>query len=162
MLAAIVLCVSGIGKLRAPDAAAQAAAVIGLPGRPVTVRMLALIELVVGGWSLIGPNRLLAVALACMYVAFAALSLTLARRRAACGCFGDSDAPSTVSQALISAALALIALADALAGPHALGWVLAQPVARSATLLLATAASAYGVVAAYTELPQAWTSWSRP
>lgn len=87
--------------------------------------------------------------------------MALARRHAACGCFGESESPASVAQAILSLALALVALAAAaVALPHGLGWVLGRAPVPAATLLLGTAGAAYGAVLAYTEVPRAWAAWS--
>jgi hypothetical protein len=159
-VAAVVLCVAGLAKLRAPQAAVRALTTAGLPGRTELVRAVAMIEVALGACSLLAPSSLAAAALAATYAAFAALSVLLARRRAACGCFGEGDAPASPMQSLLSGAFAIVALAAAASSVHGLGWVLATGPLRGGTLLLGIAAAAYGAVVAYTQLPQAWAAWS--
>jgi len=160
LLAALVLCIAGVAKLRAPAAASRAAAILRLPSQPVAVRFLAGCELGIGGWALIAPSAVIAAAMAALYLLFAVLATLLARRRASCGCFGESDAPASTLQALLSAILAAISCAAALAQPHGLAWVAGRSAPASVALALGTAGAAYGAVLLYSELPQAWTSWS--
>jgi Methylamine utilisation protein MauE len=160
LLAALVLCIAGVAKLRAPTAASRAAAILGLPSSPVAVRSLAGVELVIGGWALVAPSAVLSGAVAALYLLFAVLSTLLARRRASCGCFGESDAPASKVQALLSAILAAISGVAALVVPHGLIWVIARSAPTSVALVLGTAGAAFGTVLLYSDLPQAWSSWS--
>ena len=61
---------------------------------------------------------------------------------------------------MLSGLLAAVALAASLASAHGLGWVLALPAAQAGALLIGIAGATYATVLAYTELPQAWSSWS--
>jgi hypothetical protein len=90
------------------------------------------------------------------YLGLAALSFSLARRAASCGCFGEGDAPASVAQSLLSVVLALVSLAPA----HAVTWVAGRPAPSAIVLVLGICAAAYGTVVAYAELPPAWRAWS--
>jgi hypothetical protein len=162
LLAALVLCVAGAAKLRSPAAAVRALAALGLArgARAGLVRAFAVGELALGAWCLLAPARLAAGALACLYAIFSGLALLLARRRSSCGCFGEGDGPASIVQSLLSAALALVALAALLSMPHGLGWLLQRPPTIATVSILGIAGSVYGTVLAYTELPLAWASWS--
>ena len=159
-LAALVLCLAGAGKLRSPQAAAGAASALGLPSSGVAVRTLALLELILGGLGLVHPSRLAAGAIGCLYLIFCGLSLALVRRRADCGCFGQTAAPASGVGGLLSALLAAVAIIATALSAHGLGWVFGRPAAQAGVLLLSLAASAYGVVLVYTELPGACAAWS--
>jgi Methylamine utilisation protein MauE len=160
LIAALVLCVAGAAKLRAPAQAAQAAAVLGLPGHSWLVRVLAVCELVLGGWVLVSPTRAGAVAIALLYACFALLSVVLARRRASCGCFGEGQSPASGFQAALSCALALIGAAAAVDVPGGAGWVLQRSAPQAFVVIAGVAAAVYATVLAYTALPEAWTAWS--
>jgi hypothetical protein len=160
MLAGVVLCLAGIAKLRSAVPAARAARDAGLPGEPWAVRALALFELAVGAVVLAAPGRLAAGACASLFAFFAAVALRLVRRSAGCGCFGESDAPTSFVQVFISAGFACMALASAVFVPHGVSWALTRPVAQWLVLGAALAGSAYCVVIAYTALPEAWSAWS--
>jgi hypothetical protein len=144
--AALVLCVAGIGKLRSHASGGWVA--------------LALVELGVGAWCVLAPGRVAAAALASTYALLAIGALVLARRREACGCFGDHEAPASIAQSVLSATLALVALAAVISTPHGITWVLQRSALTATTLILGTAAAAYGAVLAYTQFPRAWGSWS--
>ena len=159
-VAALVLCAAGVAKLRSPGGAVSALFVLGLPARAGLVRALAAAELTLGAWSFLQPTRAAAAAVAAMYAVFAGVSFALARRRAACGCFGGDDAPAWVGQSVLSAALSSVGVAAAVVTPHGVGSILGAGVAHAAALTLAIFASAYAAILVYTQLPQAWTAWS--
>jgi hypothetical protein len=155
-----VLCVAGTAKLRAPDPARRALLTLGLPSGRAIVRAVGLCELGVGGWCAIDPSRASAAAIAVIYAVFAVIASVLARRQVSCGCFGGEDRPASIGQALLSAAISLVAVGEALAGPHGLAWVLGRPAAQAAVLLIGASASTCAAVLAYTEFPRAWGAWS--
>lgn len=160
LLAAAVLCLAGLSKLRAPAGALRAFAVLGLPAHAAAVRALAAAELAIGSWCAITPSGAPAAAVACLYAAFAGAAALLARRQSSCGCFGEDELPASLWQSLLSGLLALAALAAVLTPVHGLGWVLARPALEAVAIMIGVAGAAYATVLAYTLLPQAWTSWS--
>jgi hypothetical protein len=159
-VAAIVVAVAGLSKLRAPAVAARALRELGIPAGSGLVRVLAAAEVALAVWCLIKPGGPWAVVLACCYAAFWVISLLLARRRASCGCFGQGEVPASVAQSLISAVLAVVCLAAAVRSPHGVGWVLGRPADEAAVLVLGIAGTAYATVLAYTRLPVVWEAWS--
>jgi hypothetical protein len=160
LVASAVLCVAGVAKLRAPAGAVRALAAAGFVARPWMIRGFALAEIALGAWAALEPTRADAAALVALYLAFSGLSLVLARRRAACGCFGEGDAPASPLQALLSAALATIAMLAAASPPHGVAWLVGQQAWFAAIMLIAAGGAAYATVAAYTDLPLAWGAWS--
>ena len=160
LLAAVVLCLAGLAKLWSPAPAARAARVVGLPGGALAVRALAVVEVAVGIAAVVSPGRLGAAGCAVLYAFFAATGVRLVRQRAGCGCFGEGDGPTSPLQVMLSGCFALVALASVAFVPHGLAWMLDRSVSQGAVMTLALAGSAYGVVVAYTALPQAWSSWS--
>lgn len=155
ILAALVLVVAGVEKLRAP---AGAAAALGIG--PWAVRVLAAGEVALGAACLLSPGRALAVALAVVYALFAGVAAVLMRRRVACGCFGENDFPVSAGHVIASALLGTLVLAAAVAGPRGLGWVFGLGAAQAVVLLIGIAGGAYGVVLVYTVVPRAWVVWS--
>jgi hypothetical protein len=162
-VAALVLCIAGVAKVRAPHGAAGALATLRLPSSPALVRVVALAEVTLGVWALIRPSALSAALVAIVYAVFCGLSLLLARRHAECGCFGAASGgtPASAVQAVLSGVLAAVALAAAVAGVHGIGWILGSA---GATIGLVAAlgilGAAYAAVLVYTALPQAWAAWS--
>lgn len=159
-VAAIVVAVAGVSKLRAPGVATAALHELGLPSAAWIARGLGAAELALAVWCLIDPGLAAAATLGCCYLAFALTSLALARRRAACGCFGEHEHPASLGQSAISGALAAVCFAAAAATPHDVGWVLSRPAGQAAVLALGIAGCTYALVLAYTQLPAAWGAWS--
>lgn len=157
LVAALVLGVAGAAKLRAPDAAARA---VGA-GRWL-VRLLAIGELALGALALAVGGPLLIAIMAVLYAGFAILTLRLARAGKACGCFGAPQSPASPLQSALSGALAVVCLLAAIGGARSLGWILERSPGVVTVLGLGTAGAVYGVVLAYSELPQLWRAWSPP
>ncbi len=162
LAAAGLLCVSGVAKLRRPDPAVQALVVAGLPARRWVVRVLSGAELTLGLLALVAGGRWPAATVAGAYAGFAAFSLRLARRRAACGCFGEGQAPASGAQTGLSAALALACAVAAVWPPEGLHGLLGRSPATVCVLGVGLVGAVYAAVLAYTELPAAWSSWSAP
>jgi hypothetical protein len=159
-VAAIVVAVAGVAKLHAPAVAVAASRELGLRAGPGVIRVFAAAEVALGVWCLVAPGAGAAAPLACSYGGFAAISVLLVRRRAACGCFGEGEAPASLAQPLISAVLAAVCVVATVEAPHGIGWMLDRPAGHATVLLLGIAASAYATVLAYTQLPAAWGAWS--
>ena len=159
-VAAIVLCVAAVAKLRSPGTAADALAVLGAPAGVALVRAIALGELALGCWCIAAPSRIGAALIALAYGGFAGLGLALARRHASCGCFGAGESRATPAQAALSAALMVVAITATISISHGLPWIVQRGAPSAAVLLIAVVAAAYATVLAYTELPAAWGAWS--
>jgi hypothetical protein len=153
-IAALVLCVAGVAKLRSPEPAARA---VGVP--PALVRGFAAGEVCLGLWALVGPGFPAGLIVAIVYAAFAATTLILARRGAACGCFGAEGNDASPLQSALSAVLAVVAAVSAATGVHSAAWLLHHSPATTAVLVLGAGAAVYAVVLAYSALPLLWRSW---
>jgi Kef-type K+ transport system membrane component KefB len=145
VVAALVLCVAGVMKLRSPTR---------------RMRAFGVGEVALGVACAVHPTRPLAVAMALVYTSLAAVAVVLMRRRAACGCFGENDFPVSLAHVIASELLGLLALAAAVAGPRGLGWVLDQPAPNAVALLIGIAGAVYAVVLVYTLAPRAFAAWS--
>ncbi|HEY2771169.1 MAG TPA: MauE/DoxX family redox-associated membrane protein [Solirubrobacteraceae bacterium] len=160
-VAALVLCIAGVAKLRAPDGAARALTAVALPGSAPLVRLGAVTEVAIGAWALIRPAAINAALVALLYAVFCGVSLVLARRHADCGCFGETGGPASGLQSLLSGALGLICAAAAVVGAHGIGWVFASAgAAIGMVAAVGVAGAVYAAVLVYTALPQAWAAWS--
>lgn len=155
MVAALVLCVAGVAKLRSPSGAAAA-----LGTRPWAIRALAVCEVVLGAACVVHPTRALAAALAVLYAGFATVAAILRRRRVGCGCFGDDDLPVSQAHVVASELLGALALTAALARPFGLSWLASQPAPMSLVAGAGVLAATYATVLIYTQLPVAWNAWS--
>lgn len=159
-IAALVLGIAGLAKLRAPAAAARAAMVLGVPAVRSLVRALAVSELILAIWCLVSPGALSAGLLAGAYASFTVIAYLLARRQSSCGCFGADEGPAGPAHWLLSGLLALLTIAAVAWTPHGLLWALERHPALSAVLGLGVAGAAYALVIVYTQLPLAWSAWS--
>ena len=81
-VAALVLVVAGIAKLRAPAPAVGALRELGLPAAALAVRAFAAGEIALGIWALATATSVAAIALACCYASFSLIAWLLASRRA--------------------------------------------------------------------------------
>ena len=155
VVAALVLAVAGVAKLRSPRAAAEA---VKLP--VALVRAFAAGELILAALAVLTASLWSSVLMAVLYAGFALLTLRLAREGSSCGCFGAEEYPASVGQSLLSAVLAVITALGAVAGPHTAAQILGRPPGTVTVLTLGAAGAAYGIVLAYAELPALWRSWS--
>jgi methylamine utilization protein MauE len=155
MVAALLLCVAGLAKLRAP---ARAAAALHAPAP--AVRVLAIGEVALGVACVMYPTPALAAALAALYATFAVVAVKLSRGHVACGCFGDNDLPVSPAHVVASVLLGTLAAAAAVASPRGVSWLASQPVVTAAVLAVGIAGAVYATVLLYTAVPRAWTVWS--
>jgi len=160
-VAAVVLCVAAVAKLRAPEQAAAALAAIGLPVSVHLIRLFAVGEFALGAWGAVAPSRPVAILMALLYAGFAGFTLILSRRGASCGCFGVTEVSASPLQAGISAAFALVSAWVAIDGVHGLPWILGRAPLEALVLGLGIATAVFATVVAYTELPAAWGAWGR-
>ncbi|HSP37308.1 MAG TPA: MauE/DoxX family redox-associated membrane protein [Frankiaceae bacterium] len=107
--AATLLILAAVPKIRYPDDTARALRSTGLPGSNLLVRLLAVIEILIGGYALLIGDRASAGLVAVSYLGFTGFVL-LARSRdgvvSSCGCFGQRDTPPTRSHVVVTALLA--------------------------------------------------------
>ena len=148
---------AGVAKLRSPERRGRerSAAAGG------SIRLFAAGELGLGVVALAtagGPLR--AALMAVLYAGFAVLTLRLARpgelrllRRRA----GPGLAAAVAAQRRAGGGLRCWPRS---AAPTPLGWILAGSPGIVTVLALGTAGAVYGIVLAYSELPQLWRSWS--
>lgn len=145
LVASLLLCVSGAMKVRS---------------QRVPTRALGVGEIALGTACALHPTVALALALAVLYLSFAAVAAVLRHRRAACGCFGENDFPVTLAHVIASELLGTLALASAFAGPRGLGWVLGMPAPQAVVLFAGIAGAVYAVLLVYTVVPRAWQAWT--
>jgi hypothetical protein len=158
-VAAIVLGVAGVAKLRSPGGAERALAAVGLPVPRRAVRLIAAGELALAALVLLAPDRAASGLLAATYALLALIAHRLTRRGAACGCFGEDDTPATDAHVWLSATIALLAGAGVAWPPHGIAWLLTGSPGAIGPLALGIAGAAYATVIAYTQLPAAWSAW---
>lgn len=112
-VAALLLVVAGIAKMREPAPLSRVLRALHLPESDRVVRLLAISEIGVGISALVYPSTASAVLVAALYTLFSAVLLIVRLGRIdvpSCGCLGDREAPVS----LLHVGLNAIAVAAAL------------------------------------------------
>jgi uncharacterized membrane protein YphA (DoxX/SURF4 family) len=159
---AAVLVVAGLGKLRAPAAAAEAMRAAGLHSGAVSARLVGAAELGVGALALVAPSRPSLGAMAGTYALLAWFAARLLHRPepvASCGCFGADAPPSRLHTGFDITAAAAAGL-FAIHPPAGLPELAARAPLAGAGLVAGCCACAYAVSLALRYLPQAATAYS--
>jgi uncharacterized membrane protein YphA (DoxX/SURF4 family) len=159
---AAVLVVAGLGKLRAPTAAADAIRAAGFSSGAVPARLVGAAELGVGALALVAPSRPALGALAAVYTLLAWFATRLLRRPepvASCGCFGADAPPSRLHAGFDVIAATAVAL-FAVHPPAGLPELAARAPLAGVGLVAGCCACAYAVSLALGYLPQAATAYS--
>ena len=158
---AAVLVVAGLGKLRAPAAAADAMRAAGMPAGTVPARLAGSVETAVGIVVLAAPSQPALLAMAALYAVLAGVSVRLLRAAvpaASCGCFG-ADAPPSRLHAWFDAAAALIAALAAVTPPPSIATLAASAPLAGVGLVAGCAAAAYAVSLVLRHLPEVATAY---
>ncbi len=140
-VAAGLLLVAGIAKVRRPAATTESLALAGLPDRPVLARGLGVGEVVLAVVVLVTGSPVAALAVAGAYAVFAGVTVWLLRTdQGSCGCFGEVDAPLTrlhvVTNVVLAVGAAVAATAPAPVPTSVTAMVLLVVAVATATLLV--------------------------
>jgi uncharacterized membrane protein YphA (DoxX/SURF4 family) len=157
-MAAGVMLLAGVAKLRSPASTEEALGAFGLPQSAALARGVGTIEACIGGLCLIAPGPLAPGALALAYLTLAAaggVHWLRGGRQAPCGCFGDSSAPIHLGHLALNIVCALVALAAAAQPPPVLRAILGQGLP-AVVLLAGIGGSVYLIYALLTLLPDSW------
>ena len=152
---AIVLVVSGAFKIADPRSSEDMLRALWLGSTPAAARTLGAAEICLGAATVLSAGRLLAAALASVYLVFAIASLRLRRTapERSCGCFGSrSTPPSSLHVAVDLGGCAAGAAAVATGAPGAIGGWWRLPYA-GVPEAIAIAVAAWLVVVVMTTLP---------
>jgi hypothetical protein len=152
VVAAALLALGGVFKVRRPAPTALALRSAGLGMIAPFARGLGVAEVTVGLGALAVDSAVLAGLVAAFYLAFAAfVALSLSRRTAVadCGCFGGTDSPPTAVHLVLDIAFAGVALGAAVeTGGISLPTALdSQPLGGVPFLVLATLCTALAYAA---------------
>lgn len=165
-LAAALLALAGLAKLRAPEATAVTLSRLGLPGWVPAVavaRLIGTVEVALASACLLAPSTASAGALALAYAAFALAMVALAAGEASsipCGCFGAGSFEPTRAHAGFDLLAAVVALAAALNPPPGpLEWF-GDPLAGVAAAA-ALACSVWLAYLIFTLVPNLWSAAAR-
>jgi hypothetical protein len=154
LVAAAVLLVAGLAKLRSPEATAAALRDAGLPGTTSLVRGLGGVEVLVGGVALLVGGRVPAVALGAAYLAVTLVAWRQRRAGADCGCFGASGTPVSGWHLGVNAMAVVVAGAAGVVGTAGLPVVIADAPWSGLPTLAALTVAVLLVRAALTVLPE--------
>ena len=148
----MVLVVSGILKVRDPEATTPMLQAIGLPASRPAVYAVAVAEILVGSATLVIGGPLATAVLAALYAVFAVVSLVLLRAdgEVPCGCFGQRSATMSPVHVAVNAVAAVAAAAAAALGAESLFGAADRSAAVVAVALAAAALLAAVVVALLT------------
>ena len=107
---AALLGFAGVQKLAWPASTAAALRSAGLPSSPLLGRLVGVSEIVVAALALAFGNRLTAALLVVVYGAFTLFSWRLASSAdaASCGCFGQTEAPTTALHVALNAVATVV------------------------------------------------------
>ena len=113
---AALLGFAGVQKLAWPASTAAALRSAGLPSSALLGRLVGVTEIVVAALALAFGNRLTAALLVVVYGAFTAFSWRLASSgdAASCGCFGQTEAPTTYLHVALNAVATAVGAAAVL------------------------------------------------
>jgi hypothetical protein len=98
-IAAVLLVLGGAAKTLRPDDTARALREAGLRIPSMGVRLVAVAELLIGGYAIVVGDRASAVLVALSYAAFIGFVVVALGRRlpiSTCGCFGRTDTPPSL------------------------------------------------------------------
>ncbi len=163
LVAAGLLLVAGIAKVRQPHAAQRVLEAIGLPTSIRTVQLLGLIEAALGAAAIVSGVRWLAVAVMAMFVVFAAVATWLLIGGAdlpSCGCLGALETPPSIIHVVLSALGAVAAGAAALADPVRVDQQLSSLPMLGIPLLIAAAAAVAAAALAMAYVPLLASSYA--
>ena len=148
--AATLLILAAVPKIWYPDDTTRAIRSTGLPGSNLLVRLLAVGELVIGGYALLVGDRVSAGLVAASYLGFTGFVL-LARSKdgvvSSCGCFGPPDTPPTRSHIVVTALLAAGALGAVISPVGSVSQLTDDPAKGLALALLAGVCVALAYIA---------------
>lgn len=157
LVAAVLLGVAGVAKLRRPAPTGLALARLGLPGSDGPVRLLGLVE-VAAALAAVALGGVAAVPLVVLYLGFALVTTLQVRRAAAtgeaadCGCFGAADAPVGWTHVVVNVLLAAAALAAVVVGADGVPGALGSSAGPTVAVVGIALVAASGVRAVLTDL----------
>lgn len=160
-IAAVLLAVAGAAKAASPAATAGALRALGLPGRPVWVRIGGAAEAGLAAAALATGWVPLVVAVGASYLVFAAFVVAALRAGvpvASCGCLGRVDTPPHALHVVGNLLAAGAALATAATGSPAITAVLREQSLAGAPFVLLVGVGVAAATLAMAALPRALTA----
>jgi methylamine utilization protein MauE len=165
-VAAAILALAGIAKIRDPRPAELALSSVGLPVSVTSVRVLGSVEVLIGLLVYVWPTRGAALGLATAYLAFAIFILYLralpGHQERSCGCLGRAATPPTVLHALVNLTAVGFGVAAAAVTPPSLLTLLQQEGSLAPFYVIAAISIAWLSVAVVIYVPPLFSSYARP
>jgi hypothetical protein len=160
-VACALLALAGVAKVRTPQPARDALALIGLRVPAVAIRALGLAEIALGAFAAFRPGPIGAALVAFAYAAFAVTAMLLLRadRGANCGCFGQASSTASLAHVALNVAAGGVGIAAVFAPPPALQWVVTRSPLVAVAVVAGTAAAAFAAYAAFTLFVPAWRAF---
>jgi Methylamine utilisation protein MauE len=155
-VAASLLVLGGLAKVRRPAPASRALAAARLPNAWWQVRALGALEATFGTWALVAPGATSALAVAALYLAFAVfLGVLIAAHvpAASCGCAGAADVPPSILHVSLNLVAVGTAVAAAASPPPSIGAFLAEQPLAGVPLVIGMATAWYAAYLAVGPLP---------
>lgn len=156
-----LLALAGGLKVVQPDSTAGALRAMRLPSSLSLVRLLGVVEVVVGVVAAITLSPPVLVLVAALYLTFAAFvtaALGAHTPLQSCGCLGRADAPPSIVHVVVDLAAAGVALAAAVTETPGLARTVSDQPAAGVPFLLLVAVSTYLCVIVVGVLPQTMRS----
>jgi hypothetical protein len=166
VMAAGLLVVAGVAKLRSPAATRTVLLQMGLPEVKVLTGAIGAFEIALGVTALVSDARPVTIAVGLVFAIFAGVSLWLWRSGdlASCGCLGATVSPPGIVHFAITTALAVLVLVAGfgLAGETQSALELITPItATTMATAIALAGTVYSLAIAMAYLPDALTAWHK-
>lgn len=161
VVAAGLLLLAGVVKLRTPEPTARALRGVGLPGPSWLVRSLGVVEIAVGGAALVVP-AIAAAPLAALYAAFGAfVAWVLARGLplSSCGCLGETDTEPSAVHVAVTLTAAAAGVAAVMTSPPSIAAIVAADPLLAAPLLAGVGTALYLTYMTLALLPAALSAY---
>ena len=161
VVACALLVLAGALKLRSPQPARGALALLGLRVPAVLMRALGAAEVALGVFAALRPGALTGGLVAGAYAAFCITALLLVRadRSADCGCFGQAKSVASWAHVALNTVACGLGISVALMPAPGLGWIVTRAPLIAATVTIALLAAVYAAYAAFTLLAPAWRAY---
>lgn len=161
-VAAGLLVLAGVVKLRDPEPTSRALRGVGLPPAHALVRGFGLLEILVGAGALAAPGPAAPV-LALLYACFAAFVGYVLWRRlplSSCGCLGETETRPSAVHIVLTVCAAVVGTAAAISPPPGLGPLAAGDPLLMVPLTLGLATALYLTYVTLALLPDALSAYS--
>lgn len=152
----ILLLIAGAQKIVDPSTTSGALRAAGLPGSPLLVRLLGLLEVAAGVVFLVWGGALAPVVAAILYAGFAWFVINALARKlpiSSCGCLGSTETPPTMVHVFMNVSAVVVLVAGAIVPVGPLGGLIGADWSVAVPYVLLVGVSVYMLYALLTVLP---------